>query len=189
MSDVTRTGNPFFDAWMDAGRRFLEPIGQSNPMTPMIGGAGMSDAVARAQETWELCQRQTADWVKASSRFLASGSRLRRRRRDRRGDAAEDDGPDAVPLRRHRRDQPGDPAAGRGAGVRRHRHHRAPGAEGDARVDGAARGERRLSRRDVGGLDPGVPDLLHGDGEGPAACCNRVSAPCSTAGSSSPTTS
>ena len=74
MSDVTRTGNPFFDAWMDAGRRFLEPVGQSKPMTPMIGGAGMSDAVARAQETWELCQRQTADWVKASSRFLASGS-------------------------------------------------------------------------------------------------------------------
>jgi hypothetical protein len=34
----------------------------------------MSDAVNRAQETWELCQRQTADWVKASSRFLASGS-------------------------------------------------------------------------------------------------------------------
>ena len=74
MTDVTRTGNPFFDAWMDAGRRFLEPVGQSNPMPPMIGGAGMSDAVTRAQETWELCQRQTADWVKASSRFLASGA-------------------------------------------------------------------------------------------------------------------
>ena len=74
MADVTRTGNPFFDAWMDAGRRFLEPVGQSNPMTAMIGGAGMSDAVARAQETWELCQRQTADWVKASSRFISSGS-------------------------------------------------------------------------------------------------------------------
>ena len=50
MADVTRTGNPFFDAWMDAGRRFLEPVGQANPMTAMIGGAGMSDAVTRAQE-------------------------------------------------------------------------------------------------------------------------------------------
>ena len=39
-------------------------------MTAVIGGAGMSDAMARAQETWELCQRQAADWVKASSRWL-----------------------------------------------------------------------------------------------------------------------
>ena len=77
MADVTRTGNPFFDAWMDAGRRFLEPVGQSNPMTAMIGGAEMSDAVARAQETWELCQRQTADWVKASSRWHLVRLRLR----------------------------------------------------------------------------------------------------------------
>ena len=25
MTEATRTGNPFFDAWMDAGRRFLTP--------------------------------------------------------------------------------------------------------------------------------------------------------------------
>ena len=30
--------------------------------------------MARAQETWELCQRQAADWVKASSRWLSSDS-------------------------------------------------------------------------------------------------------------------
>ena len=71
MSDTARTGNPFFDAWMDAGRRFLEPGGQANPMATMIGG-DVSDAMTRAQETWELCQRQAADWVKASSR-LSSG--------------------------------------------------------------------------------------------------------------------
>lgn len=73
MADVTRTGNPFFDAWMNAGRLFLEPDGQANSMTTMTGGVEMSDAVARAQETWELCQRQASDWVKASSRLLAPG--------------------------------------------------------------------------------------------------------------------
>ena len=72
MSDITRTGNPFFDAWMDAGRRFLEPAGQANPMTTMIGGADVRRRGPR-QETWELCQRQAADWVKASSRWLSSG--------------------------------------------------------------------------------------------------------------------
>ena len=29
MTEATRTGNPFFDAWMDAGRRFLAPSGQA----------------------------------------------------------------------------------------------------------------------------------------------------------------
>ena len=69
MADVTRTGNPFFDAWMDAGRRFLEPSGQANPMPAMIGGAGCPTPMTRAQENWELCQRQAADWVKASCRL------------------------------------------------------------------------------------------------------------------------
>ena len=31
MTDFTRTGNPLFDAWMDAGRRFLEPAAQASP--------------------------------------------------------------------------------------------------------------------------------------------------------------
>ena len=38
MTEATRTGNPFFDAWMDAGRRFLTPGGGGYPL-PAFGGA------------------------------------------------------------------------------------------------------------------------------------------------------
>ena len=188
MTDVTRTGNPFFDAWMDAGRRFLD--------------------ARRAVEPDDRHDRRRRDVRRRDPRpgnlgaLPAPGRRLgegveplavvrqpfRRRRRHRRGDAAEDDGPDAVPLRRHRRDQPGDPAAGRGPGVRRHRHHRAPGAEGDGRVDGAARGERRLPRRDVGGLELGRSRPSPRRRRRTRACCSKASGRCSTAGSASPTT-
>jgi polyhydroxyalkanoate synthase subunit PhaE len=71
MAETPKTGNPFFDTWMEASRRFLEPSGgQGDPTAAMAGGAEMSEAVARAEETWKLCQRQAGDWVKASSHWL-----------------------------------------------------------------------------------------------------------------------
>ena len=71
MTEASRTGNPFFDAWMDAGRRFLVPSGQATSL-PAFGAPSMTDAMTRAEENWQLCQRQAADWVKASSRWLTS---------------------------------------------------------------------------------------------------------------------
>ena len=71
MTEATRTGNPFFDAWMDAGRRFLVPSDQAASL-PAFGAPSMTDAMTRAEENWQLCQRQAADWVKASSRWLTS---------------------------------------------------------------------------------------------------------------------
>lgn len=72
MTEAPKTGNPFFDAWMDAGRRFMEAgSGQAGPM-PMMSGPDMSEAMTRAEETWRLCQRQAADWVKASLQWLSS---------------------------------------------------------------------------------------------------------------------
>ena len=67
---MAATGNPFFDAWMDAGRRFFEEGGTTAwPGTP----SGLTDLTARAEENWRLCQRQAEDWVKASSRWLSAG--------------------------------------------------------------------------------------------------------------------
>ena len=167
MADVTRTGNPFFDAWMDAGRRFLEPVGQSNPMTAMIGGAGMSDAVARAQETWELCQRQTADWVKASSRLLSSG--------------AASDGGDGIAEETLRKMM--DPTRFLYAGTDEINQAIQRLVEGPEFADiGTIERQVLKATREwmalreasaayrgvtVGGLDPGVPDLLDGDREEP----------------------
>jgi polyhydroxyalkanoate synthase subunit PhaE len=73
MADAMRTGNPFFDTWMEASRRFLETGEHGYPGAAMTGSAEMSQAMARAEETWALCQRQAADWVKASSQWLTSG--------------------------------------------------------------------------------------------------------------------
>jgi polyhydroxyalkanoate synthase subunit PhaE len=73
MTEASRTGNPFFDAWMDAGRRFLVPSGQATQL-PSFNAPSMTDAMTRAEENWQLCQRQAADWVKASSRWLTSDS-------------------------------------------------------------------------------------------------------------------
>jgi polyhydroxyalkanoate synthase subunit PhaE len=72
MTEATRTGNPFFDAWMDAGRRFLTPNAAATP--PTFGTPSIADAMTRTEENWQLCQRQAADWVKASSRWLTSDS-------------------------------------------------------------------------------------------------------------------
>lgn len=71
MGDATRTGNPFFDVWMDTGRRFLEA--GSGP-TPGFDAGPLSEMMARTEETWQLSQRQAADWVKASGRWFGSGS-------------------------------------------------------------------------------------------------------------------
>ena len=72
MVETTRTGNPFFDAWMDAGRRFME--GGFAPAPAMDAGL-LSELASRAEENWQLCQRQAADWAKASSRWLDTGAR------------------------------------------------------------------------------------------------------------------
>jgi polyhydroxyalkanoate synthase subunit PhaE len=72
MTEASRTGNPFFDAWMDAGRRFLTPSAAA-PF-PSLGTPSVADAMTRSDENWQLCQRQAADWVKASSRWLTSDS-------------------------------------------------------------------------------------------------------------------
>jgi class III poly(R)-hydroxyalkanoic acid synthase PhaE subunit len=71
MGETTRTGNPFFDAWMDAGRRFMDSGFAAAPGTNV---GQLSELASRAEENWQLCQRQAADWAKASSRWLAPGA-------------------------------------------------------------------------------------------------------------------
>lgn len=66
--DTGRTGNPFFDAWMDAGRRFLE-AGRGGAAEAGMGA--FSDLVTQSEENWQLCQRQAANWARASKRWLA----------------------------------------------------------------------------------------------------------------------
>lgn len=70
MGDTTRTGNPFFDAWMDASRRFLDA---GSGAAPGFDAAPLSEMAARAEETWQLSQRQAADWAKASGRWFGAG--------------------------------------------------------------------------------------------------------------------
>jgi hypothetical protein len=69
--ETTRTGNPFFDAWMDAGRRFMET---GFAPAPAMDAGQLSELSSRAEENWQLAQRQAADWTKASSRWLAPGT-------------------------------------------------------------------------------------------------------------------
>lgn len=71
MVESTPTGNPFFDAWMDAGRRFFDTA--SAPV-PGKGSVPFSELVSRTEENWQLCQRQAADWAKTSSRWLTPGA-------------------------------------------------------------------------------------------------------------------
>jgi hypothetical protein len=67
MTEGQNTGNPFFDAWMTAQRRFL----QTNPLAATIASDGLSEAVARAERDWKLCQSQAENWFKVSGRWLA----------------------------------------------------------------------------------------------------------------------
>jgi class III poly(R)-hydroxyalkanoic acid synthase PhaE subunit len=71
MAETTRTGNPFFDAWIDAGRRFMET---GFAPAQIANGGQLSELVSRTEENWQLCQRQAADWAKASKRWLSPGA-------------------------------------------------------------------------------------------------------------------
>ena len=62
MNETSRTGNPFFDAWMAAGRRFMESGLAPAPGTNV---GQLSELASRAEENWQLCQRQAADWALA----------------------------------------------------------------------------------------------------------------------------
>lgn len=48
---ASETGNPFFDAWMSAGRRFAE--------SGWLGTLGnlplLSELTSRTEESWQLC--------------------------------------------------------------------------------------------------------------------------------------
>lgn len=73
MVDPSRTGNPFFDAWMAAGREFFETgTGAKGPPSG-DGAPEPSEAVAAAEQTFRLYQQQAADWVKASGRWWGIG--------------------------------------------------------------------------------------------------------------------
>lgn len=74
MAEIPKSGNPFFDSWMETGRRMLETGSQANPMAAMMGADGLSEAVKRAEENWILCQRQAADWARSSARWLSAGT-------------------------------------------------------------------------------------------------------------------
>lgn len=73
MVDFPRTGNPFFDSWMDASRRFLES-GYGNPLEGATSPE-VSLAIVRAEETWKLCQQQATDWISVSARWLVPADR------------------------------------------------------------------------------------------------------------------
>lgn len=67
---TTATGNPFLDAWMEAGRRFVE---SGSSAWPAGDPSSLTEFANNAEENWQLCQRQAADWVKALSRWLDTG--------------------------------------------------------------------------------------------------------------------
>lgn len=68
MIDAPRTGNPYFDAWTEASLRFLGAPGSETG--PALPGGELGAAMTRAEASWSLCQRQAADWIKASSQWF-----------------------------------------------------------------------------------------------------------------------
>jgi hypothetical protein len=73
------SGNPMLDAWLAGQQQFLkaqEPL-LSKFGTMMQGaaaGGDASEALARAQSTWELCEKQARDWATAAQHWFEPAS-------------------------------------------------------------------------------------------------------------------
>lgn len=70
MADRPTSGNPLLDAWMAAPARLLEAQAPFMDQVSALMGGKTPETVSRAQENWDLCNRQLSDWLKSSRRWF-----------------------------------------------------------------------------------------------------------------------
>jgi polyhydroxyalkanoate synthesis regulator phasin len=68
MADKTTLSNPWLDAWLAGQQQFLKA--QQPLFAAMSGGENMPQSMERAQANWALLEKQAADWLKASGRWM-----------------------------------------------------------------------------------------------------------------------